>query len=71
MFVTLNPNPVCIPECMFRCKTGDHLVGVISIESELPAAFTESDERLIGTLANQSRHRPRKTHACMRKPCTN
>jgi len=29
-------------------------MGVISIESELPDAFTESDERLISTLANQA-----------------
>jgi GAF domain-containing protein len=35
-------------------QIGDRIVGVISIESELPAAFTESDERLIGTLANQA-----------------
>ncbi len=35
-------------------KLGERIVGVISIEDEKPDAFTESDERLIVTLANQA-----------------
>lgn len=35
-------------------KIGDQITGVISIESELPDAFTETDERLISTLAAQA-----------------
>ena len=35
-------------------QIGDRIVGVVSIESELPEAFTASDERLISTLANQA-----------------
>ena len=35
-------------------KIGDQIMGVISIESELPHAFTEADERLISTLAAQA-----------------
>ncbi len=35
-------------------KLGDRTVGVISIEEEQPDAFSEADERLIVTLANQA-----------------
>ncbi len=35
-------------------KLGERIVGVISIESEQPDAFSEADERLIVTLANQA-----------------
>ena len=35
-------------------KSGEHLLGVISIESEKPNAFSEADEQLIITLANQA-----------------
>ena len=35
-------------------KIGNQIMGVISIESELPDAFTEADERLITTLAAQA-----------------
>jgi putative nucleotidyltransferase with HDIG domain/PAS domain S-box-containing protein len=35
-------------------KIGDEIMGVISIESELPNAFSEADERLITTLAAQA-----------------
>jgi PAS domain S-box-containing protein len=35
-------------------KLGEHVVGVISIEDEAPDAFSEADERLIVTLANQA-----------------
>jgi PAS domain S-box-containing protein/putative nucleotidyltransferase with HDIG domain len=35
-------------------KIGSQIMGVISIESELPDAFTEADERLISTLAAQA-----------------
>jgi PAS domain S-box-containing protein len=35
-------------------KLGERIVGVISIESEAPNAFTEADERLLDTLANQA-----------------
>jgi PAS domain S-box-containing protein/putative nucleotidyltransferase with HDIG domain len=35
-------------------KIGSQIMGVISIESELPDAFTEADERLIRTLAAQA-----------------
>jgi PAS domain S-box-containing protein len=35
-------------------KLGEHVVGVISIEDERPDAFSEADERLIVTLANQA-----------------
>jgi len=35
-------------------KSADHILGVISIESEQPNAFSETDERLIATLANQA-----------------
>ncbi|CAG1009442.1 Cyclic di-GMP phosphodiesterase [Anaerolineales bacterium] len=35
-------------------KLGERVVGVISIEDEKPDAFTEADERLILTLANQA-----------------
>ena len=35
-------------------KVGERVVGVISVESEVPNAFTEQDERLLATLANQT-----------------
>jgi len=35
-------------------KLGDLCIGVISVESEEPNAFTEQDERLLATLANQA-----------------
>ena len=35
-------------------KTDNRIIGVISVENELPNAFSESDERLVGTLANQA-----------------
>jgi PAS domain S-box-containing protein len=35
-------------------KSGERLLGVISIESEKPNAFSEADEQLIITLANQA-----------------
>jgi PAS domain S-box-containing protein len=35
-------------------KLGERKIGVISIESEEPDAFSEADERLIATLANQA-----------------
>jgi putative nucleotidyltransferase with HDIG domain len=35
-------------------KLGERVVGVISIEDEKPNAFTEADERLVATLANQA-----------------
>jgi PAS domain S-box-containing protein len=35
-------------------KSGDHSIGIISIESEKPNAFSEADEQLITTLANQA-----------------
>ncbi len=35
-------------------KLGDRVIGVISIESEKPNAFSEADERLANTLANQA-----------------
>jgi PAS domain S-box-containing protein/putative nucleotidyltransferase with HDIG domain len=35
-------------------KLGERIVGVISIEDEKPDAFSEADERLIATLANQA-----------------
>jgi PAS domain S-box-containing protein len=35
-------------------KVGEHVIGVISVESEAPDAFTEQDERLLATLANQA-----------------
>jgi PAS domain S-box-containing protein len=35
-------------------KSGDRILGVISIESQLPNAFSEADEKLIATLANQA-----------------
>jgi len=35
-------------------KSGDRMVGVISIESEQPNAFTEADEQLLATLGNQA-----------------
>ncbi|MBV5343819.1 GAF domain-containing protein, partial [bacterium] len=34
-------------------KLGDRVIGVISIESEQPRAFSRADERLTATLANQ------------------
>lgn len=34
-------------------RIGDRLIGVINIESEEPDAFTETDERLVVTLASQ------------------
>lgn len=34
--------------------TSQHVIGVISIESEEPNAFSEADEHLIATLANQA-----------------
>lgn len=33
---------------------GERVIGVISVESESPDAFTEQDERLLATLANQT-----------------
>lgn len=35
-------------------KIGEWVIGVISVESEAPDAFTEQDERLLATLANQA-----------------
>ncbi len=35
-------------------KLGERVVGVLSIEDEKPDAFTEADERLVVTLANQA-----------------
>jgi PAS domain S-box-containing protein len=35
-------------------KIRDRVIGVISVESERPDAFTEQDERLLATLANQA-----------------
>ena len=35
-------------------KIGERVIGVISVESEMPDAFTEQDERLLATLANQT-----------------
>lgn len=35
-------------------KTGDHVIGVISVESKKADAFSEQDERLLATLANQA-----------------
>jgi PAS domain S-box-containing protein len=35
-------------------KSGERRIGVISIESEKPDAFSEADEQLISTLANQA-----------------
>jgi GAF domain-containing protein len=35
-------------------KVGERVIGVISVESEAPNAFTEQDERLLATLANQT-----------------
>ncbi len=35
-------------------KTDDRILGVISVENELPDAFSESDEQLLSTLANQA-----------------
>lgn len=35
-------------------KAGQRVIGVISVESEKPDAFTEQDERLLATLANQA-----------------
>ena len=35
-------------------KLGDRTIGVITIESEKPNAFSEADERLTSTLANQA-----------------
>jgi PAS domain S-box-containing protein len=35
-------------------KSGQHIIGVISIESEQPNAFSEADERLVATLTNQA-----------------
>ncbi|HDQ34899.1 MAG TPA: GAF domain-containing protein, partial [Chloroflexi bacterium] len=39
---------LCVP-----LKVGGQVIGVINIESDQPAAFTESDERLLLTLAGQ------------------
>ncbi len=35
-------------------KVGERVIGVISVESEAPNAFTEQDQRLLATLANQT-----------------
>jgi PAS domain S-box-containing protein len=35
-------------------KVGDQVIGVISVESEVPNAFSEQDERLLVTLASQA-----------------
>ncbi len=35
-------------------KVGERAIGVISVESETPDAFTEQDERLLATLASQA-----------------
>ena len=35
-------------------KTDSRVLGVISVENESPNAFSESDERLVGTLANEA-----------------
>ena len=51
-FVSVEPNihsGLYVP-----LKVEDRVVGVISIESEIPHAFSEADERLTITLANQA-----------------
>ena len=35
-------------------RVGEHVIGVISVESEEPDALTAQDERLLATLANQA-----------------
>ena len=51
-FVNVEPN---IHSGMYiPLKVEDRVVGVISIESEIPDAFSETDERLTTTLANQA-----------------
>jgi PAS domain S-box-containing protein len=35
-------------------KVGERVIGVITVESELPDAFTEQDERLLATLGSQT-----------------
>ena len=35
-------------------RIGERVIGVISVESEAPDSFTEQDERLLATLANQT-----------------
>ena len=35
-------------------KVGERVIGVITVESEVPDAFTEQDQRLLATLANQT-----------------
>jgi PAS domain S-box-containing protein len=35
-------------------KIGERVIGVVSVESEAPDAFTEQDERLLATLASQA-----------------
>ena len=35
-------------------KSGEKTIGVISIESEVPNVFSDADERLVATLANQA-----------------
>jgi PAS domain S-box-containing protein len=35
-------------------RVGERIIGVISVESEVPDAFSEQDERLLATLANQA-----------------
>ncbi|HSL44771.1 MAG TPA: PAS domain S-box protein [Anaerolineales bacterium] len=35
-------------------KVGERAIGVISVESEIPNAFSEEDERLLATLASQA-----------------
>ena len=51
-FVSVEPNihsGLYVP-----LKVEDRVVGVISVESEIPDAFSEADERLTVTLANQA-----------------
>ena len=51
-FVSVEPN---IHSGMYvPLKVEDRVVGVISIESEIPDAFSDADERLTATLANQA-----------------
>ena len=50
----INTHPGIQSGLYMPLKVGERVIGVISVESEEPDAFSEQDERLLATLANQA-----------------
>ena len=42
--------PISFLDCAFRCRLAKRIIGVVSLESDQPAAFDENDQRLLSIL---------------------